>query len=73
MLYIIALVLSGTFILYYLSLILGYLYIVLGVLCPRGGSFTLLILPAPVVLSIRPSFPPAVLLLPSSIATCVNL
>jgi hypothetical protein len=73
MLYIIALVLSGTFILYYLSLILGYLYIVLGVLCPRGGSFTLLILPAPVVLSIRPSLPPAVLLLPSSIATCVNL
>jgi hypothetical protein len=61
MLYIIALVLIGTFILYYLSLILGYLYIVSGVLCPRGGSFTLLILPAPVVLSIRPSPPPAVL------------
>jgi hypothetical protein len=66
MLYIIAPVLSGTFILYCLSLISGYLYIVSGVLCPRGGSFTLLILPAPVVLSIRPSPPPAVLPLSSS-------
>jgi hypothetical protein len=55
--YIIALVFIGTFILY-------YLYIVSGVPCPRGGSFTLLILPAPVVLSIRPSPPPAVLPLP---------
>ena len=73
MLYIIALVFIGTFILYYLSPVSSYLYIVSGVLCPQGGSFTLLILPAPVVLSIRPSPPPAVLPLSFSIATCVNL
>jgi hypothetical protein len=57
MLYIIALVFIGTFILY-------YLYIVSGVPCPRGDSFTLLILPAPIVLSIRPCPPPPVLTLP---------
>jgi hypothetical protein len=73
MLYIIAVVFIGTFILYYLSPVSSYLYIVLGVLCPRGGSFTLLILPAPVVLCIRPSPPPAVLPLLFSIVTCVTL
>jgi hypothetical protein len=66
MLYIIALVFIGTFILY-------YLYIVSGVPCPRGGSFTLLILPAPVVLSICPLLLLLSLLSLFSIATCVNL
>jgi hypothetical protein len=61
-LYILSLVFIGT-----LPFIICYLYIVSGVPCPRGDSFTLFLLPAPVVLSIRPCPHPPVLTLPFSI------